>query len=117
MSGIPDCIFCEVVAGRVPSRQAYAGPLVYGFHDLQPVTPVHVLLVPRAHVASVAEVTSDQAAALAEMMMAAKMVANEEGVANSGYRLVFNVGEHAGASVPHLHMHLLGGRRLSWPPG
>ncbi|HXW81817.1 MAG TPA: HIT domain-containing protein [Acidimicrobiales bacterium] len=111
------CVFCRIVAGEMSSRPAYSGPLVYGFHDLQPVAPLHVLIVPREHIPDATEVTAENGEVLAEMLTAARSVAEQEGVAKTGYRLVFNVGRDAGAQVPHLHLHLLAGRKLGWPPG
>jgi histidine triad (HIT) family protein len=112
-----DCVFCRIAAGEIPSREAYQGNLVYGFYDQQPVAPVHVLLVPRHHVTSAAELGPEHGDVLAEMAVAAQAVAEREGIGDDGYRLVFNVGDAAGATVPHLHMHMLGGRQMGWPPG
>ena len=89
----------------------------YAFRDLVPRAPVHVLVVPRTHITNAAELAAEHADIVAEMFTTARSVAEAEGVAHSGYRLVFNVGEDAGMSVPHLHLHVLGGRRLGWPPG
>jgi histidine triad (HIT) family protein len=111
------CIFCRIVAGQVPSRQAYSSELTYAFHDLNPVAPVHVLVVPRQHIVDAGQLRPEHGPVLYEMMEAARRVAEQEGVSDGGYRLAFNVGADAGAEVPHLHMHLLGGRNLSWPPG
>ncbi|MGC8627095.1 MAG: histidine triad nucleotide-binding protein [Acidimicrobiales bacterium] len=113
----PSCIFCRVVAGEVPSTGEYSSGLVYAFADLHPVAPVHVLVVPRQHIADASKVTLEHGAMLVEMLEAARAVAEHHGISESGYRLVFNVGADSGAEVPHLHMHVLGGRRLGWPPG
>jgi len=113
----PKCIFCQVVAGELPSREAHSGELTYAFHDLRPVAPVHVLVVPRRHIADASQVGEEHGALLAEMLLTARTVAEHEGVLGTGYRLAFNVGRDSGTEVPHLHLHLLGGRRLSWPPG
>jgi histidine triad (HIT) family protein len=113
----PDCVFCRVIAGELPSREAYSGERTYAFHDLRPVAPVHVLVVPREHVSDASEVDPEHGELLAEMLMAARTVAEREGILRTGYRLVFNIGRDSGAEVPHLHLHLMGGRRLSWPPG
>lgn len=119
MNGQPDdnCIFCRIASGAVPAEEAYSGPLAYGFHDLNPTAPLHVLVVPRQHVRDVSQVRPEHAEVLAEMFAAARQVAAAHGYAESGYRLVFNLGQDAGMSVPHLHMHVLGGRRMAWPPG
>jgi histidine triad (HIT) family protein len=113
----PDCIFCRVIAGELPSREAYSGEHTYAFYDLRPVAPVHVLVVPRQHIADATDVGAEHGEVLAEMLMAARTVAEREGILDSGYRLVFNIGRDSGAEVPHLHLHLLGGRKLGWPPG
>ena len=117
MSSTADCLFCRIVKGELPAREAYAGKLAYAFHDLRPVAPVHVLVVPREHIADAASVKPEHGEALAEMVDAASIVAEQEGIAAKGYRLVFNVGRDSGAEVPHLHMHIIGGRKLAWPPG
>lgn len=112
-----DCLFCAVVAGDVPSESVLSTPLTYAFRDINPVAPVHVLVVPRRHIANAAELGTDHAEILAEMFTTARAVAEREGVLERGYRLVFNVGEDANNTVAHLHLHVLGGRRLGWPPG
>lgn len=111
------CIFCRIVAGEVPCQEAYSGPLALGFHDLRPVAPLHVLVVPRRHVTDASELRAADGDLLAEMFTAAHGVARDNGYAESGYRLVFNVGPDSGSEVPHLHLHVIGGRRLTWPPG
>ena len=112
-----DCLFCKILAGDVPSTEVASSEGTYAFRDVNPGAPVHVLVVPRRHIESAAAVTSDDAAVLAEMIATAQKVARQEGIADSGYRLVLNVGDDALNSVPHLHMHVLGGKRLGWPPG
>ena len=114
-----DCLFCKIVAGEVPSDRVVSTPGTYAFRDIQPAAPVHVLIVPRRHIDDAAILGSDpsDAGVLAEMFATAREVARQEGVDGTGYRLVFNVGEDAANSVGHLHLHVLGGRRLGWPPG
>jgi histidine triad (HIT) family protein len=112
-----DCLFCKIVAGDVPSDRVHETELTYAFRDINPAAPVHVLVVPRQHIANAAEVTADHGNVVAEMLVAAKAVADAEGIGERGYRLVFNVGEDALNSVPHLHLHVVGGQRLGWPPG
>jgi histidine triad (HIT) family protein len=112
-----DCLFCKIVAGEVPSDEVASTEGTYAFRDINPGAPVHVLVVPRRHIESAATVTPDDAATLAEVITTAQEVARQEGIAESGYRLVFNVGDDALNSVPHLHLHVLGGKRLGWPPG
>ena len=91
--------------------------MAYAFHDLHPVAPVHVLVVPRQHIADAAELSPEHGPLLAEMVRSARTVAEQEGIVDSGYRLAFNIGRDSGTEVPHLHMHVLGGRKLGWPPG
>lgn len=112
-----DCLFCKILAGDVPSTEVASSEGTYAFRDISPGAPTHVLVVPRRHVESAATVTSADADLLAEMIATAQEVARKEGIADSGYRLVFNVGDDALNSVPHLHLHVLGGKRLGWPPG
>jgi histidine triad (HIT) family protein len=112
-----DCLFCKIVAGEVPSKAALSTELTYAFYDINPAAPVHVLVVPRQHITNAAEISAEHAPILAEMFTSAQQIAAKEGIAESGYRLVFNVGEHALNSVPHLHMHLVGGHQMGWPPG
>ena len=112
-----DCLFCRIVAGEVPSDEVASTERTYAFRDIQPAMPVHVLVVPREHVESADTITADHGDLLAEMMATAQQVARSEGLAERGYRLVLNVGEEAQNSVPHLHMHVLGGRPMEWPPG
>ncbi len=112
-----DCLFCRIVADELPAEVVLDTEHTYAFRDISPVAPVHVLVVPRAHIASAAEVTAAHAGVLAEMLTTAREVAEAEGVLDTGYRLVLNVGEDAANTVPHLHLHVLGGRRMGWPPG
>jgi histidine triad (HIT) family protein len=112
-----DCLFCRIVAGEIPSTEVATTERTYAFRDIDPGAPTHVLVVPREHVTSAAELGPGHADLLAEMVTTAQRVAAVEGVADRGYRLVFNVGEDALNAVPHLHLHVLGGRRLGWPPG
>ena len=107
-----DCLFCRIVSGEVPSTPVLERDTIYAFRDIAPVAPVHVLIVPRAHIDDARDVTGEDGGLVAEMFDAAGEVARAEGVADSGYRLIFNVGPDAGQSVLHLHMHLVGGRPL-----
>lgn len=112
-----DCIFCRIVAGDVPADVVHRSEHAVAFRDLNPQAPVHVLVIPRRHVQDAAAVGPDDADMVGDLMAVAQAVAEAEGIAASGYRLVFNVGEDATNSVPHLHLHVIGGRRMSWPPG
>jgi histidine triad (HIT) family protein len=112
-----DCLFCRIVRGEVPSEAVMEGKLTYAFRDINPVAPVHVLVVPKRHIDNAATVSAEDAQELAEMLLIARGVAEKEGILERGYRLVFNVGSDALNTVPHLHLHVIGGRRLGWPPG
>jgi histidine triad (HIT) family protein len=114
---MPDCLFCQILAGDVPSKEALSTERTYSFYDINPAAPVHVLVIPRMHITNAAEVGPEHGEILAEMMTAARSVAEAHGIAETGYRLVFNVGDDALNSVPHLHLHVLGGQRMGWPPG
>jgi len=116
-SSVAGCVFCGIVAGEVPGDVVLRTEHAVAFRDLNPQAPVHVLVVPRRHIEDAAALGPDDAGVLADLFVAARRVAEDEGIAERGYRLLFNVGEDASTSVPHLHLHLVGGRRLAWPPG
>lgn len=113
----PDCLFCKIVAGEIPSNPAGESVGSYAFHDVSPKAPTHVLVVPRRHIENAHAVAATDGDALADMVLLAQQVADAAGISEGGYRLVLNVGDDAGNSVPHLHLHLLGGRLMAWPPG
>ena len=117
MSEESDCLFCRIVAGEIPSTGVHDDDLVYAFRDLNPVASTHVLVVPKRHIVGADTIRPDDGPELAAMFAAAKAVADAEGISESGYRTVFNVGAQAGQTVLHLHLHVLGGRQLGWPPG
>jgi histidine triad (HIT) family protein len=114
-----DCLFCGIVAGDVPADIVRSDELTVAFRDLNPQAPLHVLVVPRRHISNASSLTAADAPDLAAMVTAAKAVADDEGFGGDdrGYRLVLNVGPDALNSVPHLHLHVLGGRTFGWPPG
>jgi histidine triad (HIT) family protein len=112
----PGCLFCGIVAGSVPSDVVLETEHSYAFRDINPAAPVHVLVVPKRHVDSLADLGPDEAELLAELIAAVNQVAEQEGIAKTGYRVVSNVGEDAGQLVRHLHFHVIGGRSLRWPP-
>ncbi len=111
-----DCVFCGIVAGDIPSEQVASSEGAVAFRDLSPTAPSHVLVVPRRHVENAASLGPADGGLLADLFGLANQVAQREGLVD-GYRLVFNVGEDAGNTVPHLHLHVIGGRKLAWPPG
>lgn len=106
------CIFCKIIAKQIPSSIVYENDIVLAFNDIKPVAPVHVIIVPKAHIASVNELTAENAAVLGDIHLAAKEIASKLGIAQDGYRLINNCGANAGQTVFHLHYHLLGGRKL-----
>jgi len=108
-----DCIFCKVVAGEIPSDIIYQDEEAIAFRDIEPQAPVHLLIIPRKHNPSLADLTEAESSLVAHMVNIANQLAAKEGISASGYRLVINCGEQGGQLVPHLHMHLLGGRQLS----
>ena len=112
-----ECIFCGIGRGEVPARAVLETDDVVAFHDLDPKAPTHVLVIPRRHVESIDAMSAQDVELIGRVFAAAKEVARTEGIAAAGYRLVTNVGAHGGQTVPHLHIHVLGGRRLTWPPG
>lgn len=114
---MPDCLFCRIVAGELPSTEVAASEHSYAFRDLNPGAPTHVLVVPRRHITDAAGLCADDAEVLADLFVTAQAVVRSEGLEESGHRLVFNVGPDSGNSVPHLHLHVLGGRHMGWPPG
>jgi histidine triad (HIT) family protein len=119
LAAVPGCLFCGIVAGDVPADKVVETDLAVAFRDINPQAPVHILVVPRRHVDHAGVLTDDHGADLAAVFAAARQVAALEGLDHEsrGYRLVFNVGPDAQNSVPHLHLHVVGGRALTWPPG
>jgi histidine triad (HIT) family protein len=114
---VPDCLFCGIAAGDIPATIVSATSRTVAFRDINPQAPVHVLVIPRDHHVNVAELGAAAADLLAELVEHARDVAVAEGIADSGYRVVFNTGPQAGQTVNHVHAHVLGGRAMSWPPG
>ena len=110
-----DCLFCSIAAGEIPSNKVYEDDLCYAFHDIDPQAPTHFLVIPKAHIASVAEVNEENAAVVAHIVTVIAKVTRELGL--ESYRVVSNIGEQAGQSVHHLHFHVLSGRDMTWPPG
>jgi histidine triad (HIT) family protein len=117
MATDPACLFCRLAAGEIPSTQLHADEDVIAFRDIAPKAPVHVVLIPRRHIGSAADLGDADGSLLGRIFAVAAQVARSEGLDERGYRIVTNIGADGGQSVAHLHFHLLGGRRLSWPPG
>jgi histidine triad (HIT) family protein len=114
--GMEECVFCRIVRGEIPATVVHQDELAVAFRDVRPQAPTHVLVVPRRHVASLAETTGEDAPLLGHLLALAAELARRLGLA-SGYRVVVNTGPQGGQTVPHLHLHLLGGRAMAWPPG
>jgi histidine triad (HIT) family protein len=112
-----DCLFCSIIDGKIKGEIVYQDDTVLAFKDIRPGAPVHVLIVPRKHIASLSTLEPSDLPVIGAIFVAAVKLAKELGIAESGYRVVVNNGDDAGQSVFHLHYHLLGGRRMSWPPG
>jgi histidine triad (HIT) family protein len=111
-----DCLFCKIAAGVIPSGKVYEDDTVLAFHDIDKKAPVHVLIIPKKHIASVAETAEEDMGVFSHIMSVAKKLADDLNLEN-GFRLVVNTGNDGGQSVHHLHLHLLGGRAMAWPPG
>ena len=111
-----DCLFCKIAAGEIPSKKAYEDEKVYAFYDIDPQAPVHILVIPKEHIQSVSQITPENQEIVGHIFTVIAKLAKELDL-KDGYRVMSNVGEQGGQSVPHLHFHLLGGRNLSWPPG
>lgn len=111
-----DCIFCKIAKGEIPSTKVYEDDQMLAFRDLDPQAPVHILMIPKVHIASADALTEENAQVVAHIFTVAKEIAAAEGLTN-GYRIVNNCGEDGGQTVTHLHFHLLGGRTMAWPPG
>ena len=114
---VQDCLFCKIVAGEIPSEQVYADDLVIAFHDISPQAPTHILVIPRKHISDMNEASAEDQVLLGHMMLRAREIADEAGLVESGYRLALNTGPDARQSVFHIHLHILGGRRLTGQMG
>jgi histidine triad (HIT) family protein len=112
-----DCLFCKIVRKELQANELFRDDEIVAFEDIRPVAPTHVLVIPREHIPSVHDITNAQGPLLARMIDVANRIADERKIDREGYRLVFNKGPQAGQSVYHLHLHLLGGRGMGWPPG
>jgi histidine triad (HIT) family protein len=112
-----DCLFCRVVAKTIPAKVVHEDDQTLAFDDIHPQAPVHTLVIPKRHVVSIQDLGESDQALLAQLLLTCRKVANDKGLADSGFRLVANTGRHGGQTVFHLHFHVLGGRHLAWPPG
>jgi len=112
-----ECLFCRIIAGELPATVVYRDEQFTAFRDIRPQAPTHILIVPNQHLTSTNELTDEHVPLMGRLLQRAAELARQEGIAAGGYRLVLNTGPDAGQSVSHIHLHLLGGRRLGWPPG
>jgi histidine triad (HIT) family protein len=112
-----DCLFCKIIKREIPGSIVYEDDRVLAFNDINPQAPTHVLVVPKRHIASINDLTDDDDGMIGELARRAAAIAKERGIADGGYRLVFNTNRDAGQSVFHIHLHVLGGRSMQWPPG
>ena len=110
-----DCLFCKIAAGEIPSTKVYEDETILAFRDIAPMAPTHILVIPKTHIDSVAELTAENSAVVAHIFEVIAKITKEQGL--ESYRVVSNIGESAGQSVFHLHFHVLGGRDMTWPPG
>lgn len=111
-----DCLFCKIINGEIPSTKVYEDDTVFAFKDIDPQAPVHILIIPKQHIVSAADVDKNNSAVVAHIFEVAAQIAKEQGLAD-GFRIVTNCGDSAGQSVKHLHFHLMGGREFTWPAG
>jgi len=112
-----DCIFCKIISGDIPGDIIYQDDDVLAFRDLNPQAPTHFLVIPKKHISTINDLQSEDAELVGKLYLAAKQVAKDEGIAESGYRAVMNCNAGAGQTVFHIHLHVLGGRGMNWPPG
>lgn len=112
-----NCLFCKIIEGEIPSDKVYENEHIFAFRDIDPKAPTHILIIPKEHIATTNDLNESHKSIIGEIMLTAKQLAEEEGIAESGYRTVFNCNKDGGQAVYHIHLHLLGGRQMGWPPG
>ncbi|NLB20111.1 MAG: histidine triad nucleotide-binding protein [Clostridium sp.] len=112
-----DCLFCKIAAGKIPSDKVYEDDELLAFRDIDPKAPTHILVIPKTHITSINQLDVESSLIVSKAFLLLKKIAKDEGISESGYRIVTNVLKDGGQTVDHLHFHLLGGRSLSWPPG
>lgn len=112
-----NCIFCNIAQGELPTTRLFEDSEIMAFHDINPQAPTHMLVIPKRHIATIDDTDSKDELLLGRMVLAAKKLAKQEGLSDHGYRLVFNVNSGGGQEVYHIHLHILGGRQMHWPPG
>ena len=112
-----DCLFCKMIAGEIPCDIVYENESVFAFRDIDPKAPTHILLIPKKHIRSINELGESERNLAGELLLTAKKIAKDEGIDKSGFRTIFNTNSDGGQTVFHIHMHILGGRKMAWPPG
>ena len=112
-----ECLFCKIIEKEIPSGIVYEDNEIIAFNDINPQAPVHVIIIPKKHIEKISDIMSEDIDIIGKLIFTAKNIAKEQGISESGYRLVFNCNKDAGQAVFHIHLHLLGGRKLNWPPG
>ncbi len=112
-----DCLFCKIISRDIPADVVYEDNDILAFRDINPQAPVHILIIPKKHIDKIADISEEDAILTGKLILAANRIAEQEGISKGGYRLVFNNGKDGGQEVYHIHLHLLGGRSLQWPPG
>ena len=112
-----DCLFCKIIAGLIPSNKVYEDEDIYAFHDINPAAPTHILVIPKKHLSAVNQASPDDASLLGRLILAANNITEQQALSTDGFRYVINTGNNGGQTVYHLHLHILGGRHMAWPPG
>lgn len=112
-----NCIFCKIITGEIPASKVFEDEKIIAFEDIDPQAPIHILLIPKEHFASLKDIPEDKKNILSHILLKARQIAQEKGIAESGYRIVLNTERDSGQEVFHIHFHLLGGRKMQWPPG
>ena len=112
-----DCIFCKIINKEIPASIVFEDEKIFAFNDINPQAPIHILLIPREHFASLNDIPEEKKNILSHLLLKARQIAQEKGIAEKGYRIVLNTARDSGQEVFHIHLHLLGGRRMQWPPG
>lgn len=112
-----DCIFCKIIKKEISAKIVYADREILAFEDINPMAPIHIIIIPQKHIEKLSEITEKNTSLIGKMVFVATKIAKEKNISDNGYRLVFNCNRDAGQTILHIHLHLLGGRKFSWPPG
>ena len=112
-----DCLFCKIIDGKIPSDIVYENEHVFAFNDINPIAPTHILIIPKEHISTLNDIEENHTQTMGEMFLAAKKIASDKGISEPGYRVVFNCNQDGQQTVFHIHLHLIAGRQMTWPPG